>query len=118
MKMTDGFKIVLCIVAMVFLLFSFLDTLNRPKVLISADTVEVVHTGRKITVNDHLSGKEYCFFTHKVKLTDSNTAARTAVQTPTIKIEIVPGNGLIITSDGTVYHITPKTGRLAEWLRK
>lgn len=118
MKMTDGFKIVLCIVAMVFLLFSFLDTLNRPKVLISADTVEVVHTGQKITVNDHLSGKEYCFFTHKVKLTKSNTAARTAVQTPTIKIEIVPGNGLIITSDGTVYHITPKTGRLAEWLRK
>ena len=118
MKMTDGFKIVLCIVTLVFLLFSFLYTLNRPKVLITAETVEVVHTGKKITVNDHLSGKEYCFMTHKVKLTDSNKTARTAVHTPTIKIEIIPGNGLIITSDGTVYHITPKTGRLAEWLRK
>ena len=111
----------LIIAVFVFSLFQFLflafELPNYRQVLISAGSVGAVCVGRRITINDHLSGNEYHFNIRRVKRTEKDRTVKTAVQTPTIRIYIIPG-GLKIISNGTVYEITPKAGRCGEWLRR
>lgn len=113
-----GKMAVVFLLAAVVLLGCVLWNISQPRVITDTDGVKVVAQGHAVAVYDLLSGREYHFRRVHVRRSDAPTEARTAVQTPTIKIELIPGGGLIVESDGSVYRITPKAGRCEEWLRK
>lgn len=106
------------LLAAVVLLGCVLWSISQPRVITDTDNVRIVVQGRSIAVYDRLSEQEYHFRLVRVRLSDAPTEARTAVQTPTIKIELIPGGGLIVESDGSVYRITPKAGRCEGWLKR
>ena len=101
---------VVFLLAAVVLLGCVLWNISQPRVITDTDGVKVVAQGHAVAVYDLLSGREYHFRRVHVRRSDAPTEARTAVQTPTIKIELIPGGGLIVESDGSVYRITPKKG--------
>lgn len=102
----------------VLLLGCVLWSISQPRVITDTDSVRIVVQGRSIAVYDCLGEQEYHFQLVRVRRSDAPTEARTAVQTPTIKLELIPGGGFSVESDGSVYRITPKAGRCEEWLRK
>ena len=93
-------------------------SISKPRVITDADSVRIVAQGRSVAVYDRLDDQEYHFRLARARRSDAPTEARTAVQTPTIKIELIPGGGLIVESDGSVYRITPKAGRCEGWLKR
>lgn len=118
MKRTSGFMTAVLSLCLLLPFFVLSACMMQPQELVSAESVEVVRIGRKITVYDRLSGSEYHFSICRTKRTEAEKTAKTAVQTPTIRIEIIPGGGLLIESDGTVYEATPKAGRCERWQKK
>ncbi len=108
-------KAISFVFALVALLGCVLWSLPQARVLTDAESVRIVSQGHSVAVYDCLGEQEYHFH---LCHSDAPTVARMAVQTQTIKIDLLPGGGLIIESDGSVYRITPKAGRCGEWLRK
>ena len=118
MKTVNDYKISAVIILAVAALGCVLWSISQPRVITDTESVRIVAQGRSIAVYDRLGGQEYHFRLIHVRRSNAPTDARTAVQTPTIKIELIPGGGLIVESGGSVYRITPKAGRCEEWLRK
>ena len=63
---------------------------NEPKMLYQSDSVEIVREGNKTAVYDLLADKEYSFRSVRVKRSESVLEPHTAIETDTIKIEIIP----------------------------
>ena len=63
---------------------------NEPKALYQSESVEVVREGNKTAVYDLLADKEYSFRSVRVKRSESVLEPHTAIETDTIKIEIIP----------------------------
>jgi len=116
--MRGKMAVVFLFAAVVLLLGCVLWSISQPRVVTDTNSVRIIAHGRSIAVYDRLGEQEYHFRLARVRRSDAPTAARTAVQTPTIKIELIPGGGLIVESDGSVYQITPKAGRCEEWLKR
>ena len=83
---------------------------REPKTLIDADSLQVTCTGAKISVYDRLGGDVYNFITTRRKRSEGPKKAAVLVQSGTLQIVSIPGEGLEITSNGTVYRITRKKG--------
>ena len=82
-------KISLGLIATICLIcFSACD--NEPKILYQSESVEVVREGNKTAVYDLLTDNEYNYKTVRVKRSDGFVEAYTAVDTDTIKIEVLP----------------------------
>lgn len=118
MKTLNDYKIDAVIILATAVLACVFWSIAKPRVITDTNCVRIVAQERSIAVYDRLGEQEYHFRLVRVRRSDAPTEARTAVQTPTIKIELIPGGGLIVESDGSVYRITPKAGRCEEWLRK
>ena len=118
MKTLNDYKIDAVIILATAVLACVFWSIAKPQVITDTNCVRIVAQERSIAVYDRLGEQEYHFRLVRVRRSDAPTEARTAVQTPTIKIELIPGGGLIVESDRSVYRITPKQGRLLEWLRK
>lgn len=69
---------------------------NEPKMLYQSNSVEIVREGNKTAVYDLLTDKEYNYKTVRVKRSDGVVEAYTAVDTDTIKIEVLPSATLRI----------------------
>ena len=63
---------------------------NEPKTLYQSESVEIVREGNKTAVYDLLADKEYNYITKRVKRSEGILEPYTAVDTDTIKIEIIP----------------------------
>lgn len=70
--------------------------LLQPKTLIDTDSLKVVREGAKTTVSDLIGDEQYNFKTVRVKRSDGVVEAYTAVDTDTIKIEVLPSATLRI----------------------
>lgn len=82
-------KIACCLlVAVCLVCFSACD--NEPKILYQSDTVEVVRNDKITLISDLVADKEYSFRSVRVKRSESVLEPHTAIETDTIKIEIIP----------------------------
>ena len=63
---------------------------NEPKMLYQSESVEVVREGNITLVSDLIADKEYSFRSVRVKRSESVLEPHTAIETDTIKIEIIP----------------------------
>lgn len=82
-------KIACCLLVTVCLVcFSACD--NEPKILYQSESVEVVREGNITLVSDLVADKEYSFRSVRVKRSESVLESHTAIETDTIKIEIIP----------------------------
>ena len=82
-------KIACCLlVAVCLVCFSACD--NEPKILYQSESVEVVREGNITLVSDLVADKEYSFRSVRVKRSESVLESHTAIETDTIKIEIIP----------------------------
>ena len=63
---------------------------NTPKTLYKSDSVEIVREGNKTAVYDLEAEQEYTFRSVRVKRSEGVSEPHTAVETDTIKIEIIP----------------------------
>lgn len=82
-------KIACCLLVFVCLMcFSACD--NEPKILYQSENVEVVREGNITLVSDLIADKEYSFRSVRVKRSESVLEPHTAIETDTIKIEIIP----------------------------
>lgn len=82
-------KIACCLlVAVCLMCFSACD--NEPKILYQSESVEVVREGNITLVSDLVADKEYSFRSVRVKRSESVLEPHTAIETDTIRIEIIP----------------------------
>ena len=82
-------KIACCLlVAVCLMCFSACD--NEPKILYQSESVEGVREGNITLVSDLVADKEYSFRSVRVKRSESVLEPHTAIETDTIKIEIIP----------------------------
>ena len=82
-------KIACCLlVAVCLMCFSACD--NEPRILYQSESVEVVREGNITLVSDLVADKEYSFRSVRVKRSESVLEPHTAIETDTIKIEIIP----------------------------
>lgn len=98
--------------AMAVILFALFMALiystDKPQMILAADTVEVIRQGQQITVLDKLTNREYKFTSERKRRSEVAQERYTAIDTETMRIDILPGGGLEIISSGNSYKITPK----------
>lgn len=82
-------KIACCLLVAVCLML-FAGCNNEPKTLYQSESVEVVREGNITLVSDLVADKEYSFRSVRVKRSESVLEPHTAIETDTIKIEIIP----------------------------
>ena len=63
---------------------------NEPKTLYQSDSVTITREGNITLVSDLVADKEYSFRSVRVKRSESVLEPHTAIETGTIKIEIIP----------------------------
>ena len=63
---------------------------NEPKMLYQSDGVTITREGNITLVSDLVADKEYSFRSVRVKRSESVLEPHTAIETDTIKIEIIP----------------------------
>ena len=63
---------------------------NEPKTLYQSDGVTITREGNITLVSDLVADKEYSFRSVRVKRSESVLEPHTAIETDTIKIEIIP----------------------------
>ena len=85
MKNKIAFALLVCVCLMLFA-----GCNNEPKMLYQSNSVEIVREGNKTAVYDLLADKEYNYITKRVKRSESVLEPHTAIETDTIKIEIIP----------------------------
>ena len=73
---------------MMMLLFAGCN--SKPKIFYNSDSVQIVQEDNKTAVIDLVADNEYSFRTVRVKRSESVAEPYTAVDTDTIKIEIIP----------------------------
>ncbi len=78
------------ILSFLMLMLLFAGCNSKPKIFYNSNSVQIVQEGKKTLVYDLLADKEYSFRTVRVKYSESVTEPYTAVDTDTIKIEIIP----------------------------
>lgn len=71
-------------------LLCFTSCNNEPITLYQSESVEVVREGNITLVSDLVADREYTFRTVRVKRSESVSEPYTAIETDTIKIEIIP----------------------------
>ena len=76
------------LVAVCLMCFSACD--NEPRILYQSESVEVVREGNITLVSDLVADKEYSFRSVRVKRSESVLEPHSAIETDTIKIEIIP----------------------------
>lgn len=82
-------KIACCLlVAVCLMCFSACD--NEPRILYQSESVEVVREGNITLVSDLVADKEYSFRSVRVNRSESVLEPHSAIETDTIKIEIIP----------------------------
>ena len=82
-------KIACCLlVAVCLMCFSACD--NEPKILYQSESVTIEREGNITLVSDLVADKEYSFRSVRVKRSESVLEPHTAIETDTIKIEIIP----------------------------
>lgn len=82
-------KIACCLlVAVCLMCFSACD--NEPKTLYQSDSVTITREGNITLVSDLVADKEYSFRSVRVERSESVLEPHTAIETDTIKIEIIP----------------------------
>ena len=82
-------KIACCLLVAVCLM-CFSACGNEPRILYQSESVEVVREGDITLVSDLVADKEYSFRSVRVKRSESVLEPHTAIETDTIKIEIIP----------------------------
>lgn len=82
------------IVCLCVLVFAGCST--EPKTLYQSESLEVIREGVITTVYDLEAGEQYTFRTVRVKRGEGVSAAHTAVDTSTVKIEVLPSATLRI----------------------
>ena len=85
MKSKIAFALLVCVCLMLFA-----GCNNEPKTLYQSESVEVVREGNITLVSDLIADKEYSFRSVRVKRSESVLEPHTAIETDTIKIEIIP----------------------------
>ena len=88
MRINSGAKLRLMLLCR-WCLFSGCGT-SEPKTLYKSNSVKVIRDGAKTAVYDLVSDKEYSFTSRRVKHSEAVSEPDTAVDTDTIKIEIIP----------------------------
>lgn len=63
---------------------------NEPRILYQSDGVTITREGNITLVSDLVADKEYSFRSVRVKRSESVLEPHTAIETGTIKIEIIP----------------------------
>jgi hypothetical protein len=82
-------KIACCLlVAVCLMCFSACD--NEPKILYQSESVTIEREGNITLVFDLVADKEYSFRSVRVKRSESVLEPHTAIETDTIRIEIIP----------------------------
>lgn len=84
------------------------------RVLVSTDTVEIVQEGRETRITDRQTGARYALYRMRVRRGDALETPYTALDTPTLRIEIVSG-GYRVEAGGEVYESLSKWGGLLLW---
>ena len=82
-------KLVLAVLLLVCLML-FSGCNNEPKTLYQSDSVTITREGNITLVSDLVADKEYSFRSVRVKRSESVLEPHTAIETDTIKIEIIP----------------------------
>lgn len=91
--------------------FLFTGCTREEKTIIDTATLKVTTQGAETTIYDLAGDAEYNYKTVRVKKTDAPTEARTATETDTIKIVLLPGGGFEITDKTAGKIHTLKRGR-------
>lgn len=63
---------------------------NEPKTLYQSDSIIITREGNITLVSDLVADKEYSFRSVRVKCSEGVSEPHTAIETDTIKIEIIP----------------------------
>ena len=82
-------KLVLAVLLSVCLML-FSGCNNEPKTIYQSENIEVVRNGNITVISDLVADKEYSFRSVRVKRSESVLEPHTAIETDTIKIEIIP----------------------------
>ena len=85
MKSKIAFALLVCVCLMLFA-----GCNDEPKTLYQSDSVTITREGNITLVSDLVADKEYSFRSVRVKRSKSVLEPHTAIETDTIKIEIIP----------------------------
>ena len=85
MKSKIAFALLVCVCLMLFA-----GCNDEPKALYQSDSVTITREGNITLVSDLVADKEYSFRSVRVKRSKSVLEPHTAIETDTIKIEIIP----------------------------
>ena len=91
MKNKTALALLLCLCVLVFAGCS-----TEPKVLYQSESLEVIREGVITAVHDLEADEQYTFRTVRVKLGEGVSEAHTAVDTGTVKVEVLPSATLRI----------------------
>ena len=91
MKNKTALVLLLCLCVLVFA-----GCNTEPKVLYQSESLEVIREGNITTVYDLEADEQYTFRTVRVKRGEGVSATHTAVDTSTVKIEVLPSATLRI----------------------
>ena len=100
---------ILCLLCLCTFLFT--GCTREKKTIIDTATLKVTTQGAETTIYDLAGDAEYNYKAVRVKKTDAPTKARTATETDTIKIVLLPGGGFEITDKTAGKIHTLKRGR-------
>lgn len=90
LKRLKGVQTVAFLLLVSVCLLSFVGCNNEPKTLYQSDSVLIVREGVITTVYDLEAEQEYTFRSARVKRSEGVSEPHTAIETDTIKIEIIP----------------------------
>ena len=90
LKRLKGVQTVAFLLLVSVCLLSFVGCNNEPKTLYQSDSVLIVREGVITTVYDLEAEQEYTFRSVRVKRSEGVAEPHTAIETDTIKIEIIP----------------------------
>ena len=91
MKNKTALVLLLCLCVLVFA-----GCNTEPKVLYQSESLEVIREGNITTVYDLEADEQYTFRTVRVKRGEGVSVAHTAVDTSTVKVEVLPSATLRI----------------------
>ena len=91
MKNKTALVLLLCLCVLVFAGCS-----TEPKILYQSDSLEIIREGVTTTVYDLEADEQYTFRIVRVKRGEGVSVAHTAVDTSTIKVEVLPSATLRI----------------------
>ena len=99
-------KTKICCVLILLMVLSLLAGCSQREILLlDNDHLTITRTGAETTITDKLSGEVYTLHSVHKRHTEAKTKPYTAVDTPTIKIIIIPG-GFEVVSGKTSYTFT------------